>query len=248
MSKIKIIKIILEMPVKSSERKIQERHHRDLLILSVARSLLAEQGVEGLSMQAIANSTDYSKGTIYQHYHCKEDVITKLVSLSGIKLVAMIDEALKQGKSLRHKIMLISAVFFMNARQQPEISSLVSMVKSPQFQGKISAENKVLIAELDHAILSRIMNLFVEDTGFNCQQVKDAAFGWWSMKWGVQNVLLNEWETETLGFTEPLEFFFRSLNVFLNGFGVADDENCQSWSQIQAQGQSIVSQFVVVQK
>ena len=231
------------MSVKSSERKIQERQRRDQLILSVARTLLAQQGLEGLSMQAIADSTEYSKGTIYQHYRCKEDVITKLVSLSGERLVAMIDKALSEGQSLRHKIMLISAVFFMNAMRQPEISSLVSMVKSPQFQSKISEENRQAIAKLDHAILSRIMNLFVEDSEFDCQQVKDAAFGWWSMKWGVQNVLLNQWETETLGFNEPLEFFFRSLNVFLNGFAVADDPNCKNWNHIQAQGQAIVDDF-----
>lgn len=231
------------MASKSSDRKIQERSNRDQLILNIARELLVESGVSGLSMQAIAKKTDYSKGTIYQHYQSKEDVIAKLVVVSGKKIVSMIDEAMAQGSTLRHKIMLISAVFLINARQQPEVSSLVSMVKSPQFQNKLSKCNQDAIAELDHEILSRVISLFRKEPDFNCDKVKDAAFGWWSMQWGVRNVLLNEWETEKLGFDDPLEFFFRSLNTFLDGLGVSGDAACQQWLPIQQKGQAIVQAF-----
>ena len=233
------------MPNKPSDRMTLERQRRDQLILTVTRKLLLEQGPEGLSMQAIAKQTEYSKGTIYQHYRCKEDVIAKLVSLSGARLVALFDVVIGRQISLRHKVMLISAVFFMNAQQQPEVSSLVSMVKSPQFQNKLSVENQQAIAELDSAILSRIVSLFADDADFDCQKVKDAAFGWWAMKWGVQNVLLNEWETDKLGFHQPLEFFFRSLHVFLDGLNVQQDAQCDDWSVIQMQGQEIVNQYSV---
>lgn len=48
--------------------KDQVRLEREELILNVALSLLKNDGFHGLNMQAIANQTDYSKGTIYQRY------------------------------------------------------------------------------------------------------------------------------------------------------------------------------------
>ena len=61
-----------------SSRKERQRAERDELILRVARELLLEKGYLGLTMDRIAKATEYSKGTIYQHYSCKEEVVIAL--------------------------------------------------------------------------------------------------------------------------------------------------------------------------
>ena len=59
-------------------RKQREIREREQLLLRVARKMLIEQGYSGLSMDQLAEATEYSKGTVYQHFSTKEDLVTAL--------------------------------------------------------------------------------------------------------------------------------------------------------------------------
>src|SRR3984885_3865421 len=59
------------------QREIQGREGR---ILEVARTMIVEDGYHGLSMDRIAEALEYSKGTIYQHFSCKEDILMALAN------------------------------------------------------------------------------------------------------------------------------------------------------------------------
>lgn len=225
---------------KSKDRKAQERENRDLLILDVASTLLVEGGLQSLTMQAIANNTDYSKGTIYQHYGCKEDVITQLVIISSQQLVSLIEKALLSGLSLRHKIALVSTVFFLNAQSQPEVARLVGLVKSADFRTKVSAKYGEKLAENENIMLQHILSMFGSGSGFSEQKILDAAFGWWSMQWGVMDIMSNGWDVEKLGYKEPEQCFFRSLHLYLDGLGIEVDPQCHEWTALQAQAKIII--------
>jgi AcrR family transcriptional regulator len=220
-------------------RKDQVRLEREELILSVALSLLKESGLNGLTMQAIADRTEYSKGTIYQHFSCKEDVLAKLVIRCGQRLISLIDLALANSHGLRHKVVMVSWAFFINAELESETASLVSMVKSPEFQTKISDAQQADLSIIDQSILSRVIGLFTQQTDIGADKVKVGAFGWWAMKWGVQDVLVNDWEMSKLGFDDPKHYFFESLHVFLDGLGVQRDEFSHDFEKVQAQAKQI---------
>jgi len=223
----------------SKDRKLKERQGRDELILSVAKQLLVEQGMAGLSMQAIADQTDYSKGTIYQHYGCKEDVVAKLAISCGEGLISMIDLALKSAHSVRHKVVLVSAAYFINSQAQPEVTKLVSNLNTPEFKEKVSQKLLDEFKGNEDIIIKRILTLFSEGTGFNSSKVMDAAFGWWSMQWGVQDILAKGWDMQDLGFANPVQYFFRSLHIYLDGLGVPEDKTCHDWEQLRLQAQQI---------
>ena len=59
-------------------RKERQRLEREQRILEVASQLLLERGYLGLTMDRIAREIEYSKGTIYQHFSCKEEIILAL--------------------------------------------------------------------------------------------------------------------------------------------------------------------------
>ena len=40
--------------------------------------MLLEKGYLGLTMDRIADEAEYSKGTIYQHFTCKEEIVAAL--------------------------------------------------------------------------------------------------------------------------------------------------------------------------
>src|SRR5580698_969718 len=61
-------------------RKQREIQGREARILEVASKMIVQDGYHGLSMDRIAEALEYSKGTIYQHFSCKEDVLMALVN------------------------------------------------------------------------------------------------------------------------------------------------------------------------
>ncbi|MCC6143843.1 MAG: TetR/AcrR family transcriptional regulator, partial [Candidatus Hydrogenedentes bacterium] len=56
----------------------QKRIDQDDLILDHARKLLLESGYFGLTMARVADAADIPKGTLYQRFACKEDIILAL--------------------------------------------------------------------------------------------------------------------------------------------------------------------------
>lgn len=60
---------------KISARREREFQQRDEAIVELARRILQEDGFEGVSIGRIAEELEYSRGTIYLHYSCKEEII-----------------------------------------------------------------------------------------------------------------------------------------------------------------------------
>ena len=67
-------------------RKQREIAEREQLILGIAAEMLVERGYLGLTMDRIAAATEYSKGTIYQHFPNKEEIVAALATESAARL------------------------------------------------------------------------------------------------------------------------------------------------------------------
>lgn len=64
----------------------RQRAERELLILAEAERLLSTEGYEGLVMDRLAELVGVSKGTLYQHFANKEDLVGAIV-LRGLARV-----------------------------------------------------------------------------------------------------------------------------------------------------------------
>jgi AcrR family transcriptional regulator len=68
------------------ERKQRERSERKKQILSAARKLLLQKGLNGTSINQIAKAAELGVGTIYFYFQNKEDVFTALQE-EGLKIL-----------------------------------------------------------------------------------------------------------------------------------------------------------------
>lgn len=62
-----------------AERRTRERNRRREVILKAAKRLIAKQGVEGMSMNQLADSTELNKATLYLYFSDKDDLIDAIV-------------------------------------------------------------------------------------------------------------------------------------------------------------------------
>jgi AcrR family transcriptional regulator len=60
---------------KTGARKEREFRQREESIVEAARRILQREGFEGVSMGRIADELEYSRGTIYLHFLCKEEIV-----------------------------------------------------------------------------------------------------------------------------------------------------------------------------
>ncbi len=101
----------------------RQRAQRELLILEEAERILNEQGYEGLVMDELAERVGVSKGTLYQHFARKEDLVGAIVRRGVEYAEARIRERLADAERPaveRLSIILTSAI----AKQQAWISAL----------------------------------------------------------------------------------------------------------------------------
>ena len=77
----------------TTQRKLRERQAREALILDVAARMVVDRGYLGMNMDRIATETQYSKGTIYQHFTCKEDVLCALAERTAANRVDLFRRA-----------------------------------------------------------------------------------------------------------------------------------------------------------
>ena len=84
--------------------EIQEREQK---ILTVARSMVVREGYQALSMERIADAVEYSRGTIYNHFSCKEEIIIALAEKGAAKRVEMFQEAASYQAASRFRMLSI---------------------------------------------------------------------------------------------------------------------------------------------
>jgi TetR/AcrR family transcriptional regulator len=77
------------------ERKARERTRRRNAILKAAKRLIGRTGVEGMSMNQLADLTELNKATLYSYFSNKDDIIDAIVYEGLLQL----DEELGKGES-----------------------------------------------------------------------------------------------------------------------------------------------------
>lgn len=68
------------------ERKEREKRHRRNAILKAAKKIVGERGVEGMSMNQVADLTELNKATLYSYFANKDDLIDAIV-YEGLSLL-----------------------------------------------------------------------------------------------------------------------------------------------------------------
>jgi len=63
------------LPIKSRLRRKRDPDSTRITILEAAKTILAQDGAEGLSVSSVAKLAGVNRGTAYQHFQMKEDLV-----------------------------------------------------------------------------------------------------------------------------------------------------------------------------
>lgn len=134
-------------------RKQREIQERERMLLGIARRMLLEQGFAGLSMDRLAEATEYSKGTIYQHFSTKEDLVTALAVESNEQRLALFSRARSFAGRPRERMLAFGVADELFARLHPHFYGSELVVRMADLGNRVSGERRVAFERQDLCIL-----------------------------------------------------------------------------------------------
>jgi len=120
----------------STTRKQRELEAREQLILDVAERLVGERGYLGMNMDLIAQATEYSKGTIYQHFSSKEEVLTALTERMAKERVRLFEKAATFQGRPRERMAAVGLSFDLFAMLYPTYVHIEQIVTADSIRAK----------------------------------------------------------------------------------------------------------------
>ena len=109
------------------QREILEREQR---VLALARKMLLSDGYHGLSMDRIAEGLEYSKGTIYNHFSCKEEILLALMEQTAEQRRSLFARAAVFPGDSRQRITAVGVAAELFVRLYPDHFQVEQIVRS----------------------------------------------------------------------------------------------------------------------
>ncbi len=224
-------------------KKQQAIADREQELLQIAHQLVAAEGYANLTMDKLTSASPYSKGTIYNHFSSKEDVITALCNAALRHEISLFKKAaLFQGSS-REKALALHQAYLLSAKMQPIMFNCVLTAKSPWVQEKSSAVRLTAQQELEKEISHMVDLLLQQAIEANELQPKAGAtvdlmaFANWAVSFGGIALLSNASETYSIERLRGSHPFLYNLNCMLDGMNwlplSTEWDYCQSWLRIE---------------
>jgi len=207
-------------------RKERERQAREEKILLLARGMLRELGYLGLSMDRIAAQMEYSKGTIYQHFRNKEEIILALANEALEKRLEMFQRAAtwSGAQHSREQMAAIGAAAEEFVERYPHHFAVEQIVRSASIWEKTSEERRELMQNCERGCL-QIVGGVVRDglahgdlTLPEGRSPEDLVFGLWSLNFGAYTILTSSDSLQENGIADPVAALRHNQNCMLDGY------------------------------
>jgi AcrR family transcriptional regulator len=139
--------------------KQKEITAREAELLRTARRLILQHGVQGLTMDRLAAATPYSKGTIYQHFTSREDILGALCIAMGELRLDMFERASGFAGTSRERAIAAHkghAILFHLHRELWQAEQLISQT---HLRPKLSSEHRAEFDAVNGACFSAFMGI-----------------------------------------------------------------------------------------
>lgn len=211
----------------SLSRKQRELAQRENLILETARRLLLDTGYNGLTMERIAEAAEYSKGTIYNHFPCKEEIIAELAAriLHG-KAVFVERATTFKGRS-RERLAAIGEAVMLFLRLFPEDVHVMQLLQSQLFMRKVSPRQRDRVRAQERRALNAVTGVIRDAIAqgelsaerFAGPFCDDLAFGICCIIDGGHSAIARQMPLEDLGIEDPHQAIARAIDLLADGCG-----------------------------
>ncbi len=206
-------------------QKQQEILDRERQILVAARSQVEERGYLGLSMDSLATDVGYSKGTVYNHFGSKEEILLALAIETQQKQSAMFRRAAAYAGTSRQRMAAVGVADELFVRLYPQHFQIEQVVFVSSIWEKTSEKMRFQMRSSQQSCMGVVAGI-VRDAVASQDLVlpeemepEDVVFTVWSLSFGAHSILSQSGSLTELGIEEPFKAIRHGINHTLDGFG-----------------------------
>lgn len=206
-------------------RKQREIQLRTQEILRVAKPILLAEGLQGLTMDRVAASMQYAKGTIYNHFPNKEEIVLAL-AVEAMKLRRkLFEKAASENQPARIRMMSIGIACEYYTQQCTEEFQLEQWIRNSSIWDKSSLQRQTVIRECEAGCMQIVAGLVRESLAQGELQAQkllspeEMVFGLWAITFGSQILTASSPSLQALGIIDPIRSTRIHCCQLLNGFG-----------------------------
>lgn len=209
------------------QAEIQSRESR---ILELALPMVAKAGLSGLSMEAIAKEMSYAKGTIYNHFSCKEEILLALAIQANEKRLELFEAAAASQTLTRHKISAIGVACEDYRLRFADLFGIDCMVRHVTVWEKASEKRRDMMAQCEHRCMTMVGTIGQEaasrgeldldriNGAKGKHGVQDIVFGIWSLTYGGMIIDDTSPGLEQIGIKDTFAAIRRNCQALMDGY------------------------------
>ena len=216
-----------------------EIREREAVVLKKARELLLTEGYFGMTMDRIAEASAYPKGTIYQRFTCKEDVVLALARQCIEKRFDMVRRGASYPGRARERMAAVGEAVSLFVRLNPEDSRIIHNAGGP-IREKGSPERVDALTRLERQTV-RFVNGIVADAvaqgDLNLENglaIEHVTFAVSSLIEGSYSMMENGVPQIALGMRYPVHELWRVYNRLADAYGWRPLFSELDWEEILA--------------
>ena len=209
----------------TSERKKREFAQREGLIIETARKLLVDVGYIDLNMDRIAELTEYSKGTIYQHFSCKEEILVQMLTESVQAVGKFLTRGAQFNGNPRERMAAITIGWDLFIQLNPDHFKSRLLLQNETIRTKASPalqKNLEKAEQNNMAIVSGVLREGVLQGHVQLREgvtPEEVSFGLWTGALGAYVLMSYEVNLQALGISKPRKAVWDNMHALLDGFG-----------------------------
>jgi len=203
-------------------RKERERAAREELILDHAQRTLLKDGFQNLNLDNLAESVEYSKGTLYLHFKTKEDIALAVVTRAQKERADFFERASRFNGRSRERVRAIGFACCHFANVYPDYYNVEMMLKSLSFWEKAD-ENRQHQYAMQAGRCFRVIHRLVTD-GLHEGDLpsgklrsEQIVFAIASTAIGSHIMSRNSHALMLAGIDDPQEALCENVNILLDG-------------------------------
>ena len=205
-------------------RKQREIAERQDLILATARPMLIREGYHGLSMDRLAESLEYSKGTIYNHFSCKEEIIIALAIETLEKRTDLFERASSFRGHARERMAAIGFAAELFVQLYPDHFTVEQIIRSSSIWEKTSEKRRLVMRSCEARCIGIVAGIVRDAIARDELELpensspEDLVFGLWSMTYGAYSIIATSPSLIELGIHDPFEAVRENQTRLLDGY------------------------------
>ena len=208
---------------RSANRREQQRLDREEELLDLAEQIMEVEGFSGFTMDKLVSACGYSKGTVYNHFSCKEDLFCALCIRGMTKTLELFNKALSFDGNCREKVLAIHFAYRLQALTNPTQFMCVLTAQTPAMKEKANEQRLKVQQDLDNEMTHFCDTLFQQaiESGEipGGTSIEEAIFASWALSFGTIALMTQASGTLPVERADTEMALLCNVNLLMDGMG-----------------------------